>query len=122
MLLRLSVSSTAQSAASSVVDTLADPQDQSYDAVRLNLNPVCCGLMQEQDRHATLKVQSVIRGHFGRCVFRARCITVTKELVDNDGDNINGGIGAAEDTTFAGSRASGDQINCYSAPALSGCV
>jgi hypothetical protein len=33
---------------------------------------------------------------------------------------ISGGSGAADDTTFAGSRASGDQIN--SAPALSGCV
>jgi hypothetical protein len=43
----------------------------------------------------------VIRGHLGRCIFRARCISVTKELMEYDVDNISSDRGVEEVTTPA---------------------
>jgi hypothetical protein len=57
----------------------------------------------------------VMRGHFGRCTFRARCISATKELMDDNGDNISDGSPALDATAFVDARASGDHIS--SAPA-----
>ena len=62
-----------------------------------------------------MKVQSVVRGHFGRCMFRTRCISATKELMDDIGCNISGDGVALETTLFVTARASdatvsGDQL------------
>ena len=92
LLLRLSVSSAhSAAAASSVADAFTGLQDQSHDAVPLILHHRYCVLTHDQVRLAAVKVQSVMRGHFGRCTFRARCISATKELMDDNGDNISGG-------------------------------
>jgi hypothetical protein len=57
-----------------------------------------------------------MRGHFGRCSFRARCISATKELMDDNGDNISVGSPALEASAFVDASASGDHVS--SAPAL----
>ena len=92
LLLRLSVSSAHSAAvASSVADAFTGLQDQSHDTVPLILHHRHCVLTHDQVWLAAVKVQSVMRGHFGRCTFRARCISATKELMDDNGDNVSGG-------------------------------
>ena len=56
-------------------------------------------LMREQVQHAATKVQSVMRGHFGRCMFRARCSSVARELIDDVGGGISGDTSAGASTT-----------------------
>jgi hypothetical protein len=93
LLLRLSVSSAHSAAAApSVEGALTGIQDQSHDAVPLILHHRYDLLTRNQVRLAAVKVQSVMRGHFGRCTFRARCISATKELMDDNGDNISDGV------------------------------
>jgi hypothetical protein len=93
LLLRQSVSSAHSAAAvPSVEGALTGIQDQSHDAVPLILHHRYDLLTRDQVRLAAVKVQSVMRGHFGRCTFRARCISATKELMDDNGDNISGGV------------------------------
>jgi hypothetical protein len=92
VLLRLSVSSQSSAAVvPSVADVLADSRNQPHEMVQPTLHTLYFVLMCEQVQHAAMKVQSVMRGHFGRCTFRARCISATKELMDDNGDNISGG-------------------------------
>jgi hypothetical protein len=89
LLLRLSVSSAHSAAAApSVAGTLTGIQDQSHHAVPLILQH----RYDLQVQVAAVKVQSVMRGHFGRCTFRDRCISATKELMDDNGDNISGSV------------------------------
>ena len=65
----------------------------------------------EQVWLAAVKVQSVMRGHFGRCMFRALCICATKELMDDIGYNISGDGVALEDTAFVFARASDARVS-----------
>ena len=43
----------------------------------------------------------MIRGHLGRCTFRARCISVTKELMEDNIDDKSSDRGVEEVTTPA---------------------
>jgi hypothetical protein len=93
VLVSVAVSSAHSAAAApSVAAALAGIQDQSHDAVPLILHHRYDLLTRDQVRLAAVKVQSVMRGHFGRCTFRARYISATKELMDDNGDNISGGV------------------------------
>ena len=68
--------------------------------------------MREQVRLAATKVQSVMRGHFGRCMFRARCISATNERMENSGDYFSGDSPASEATSFVDARASDARASC----------
>jgi hypothetical protein len=48
-----------------------------------------------QVQHAAVKLQCVVRGHFGRCLFRARCVLVTHEIMQE----------GSSDTIYLGSLA-----------------
>ena len=76
LLLRQSVSS-ANSAA--VVPSITGIQDQSYNK---GAALEATAFVGEQVWRAAVKVQSVMRGHFGRCMFRARCSSVERDLID----------------------------------------
>jgi hypothetical protein len=90
VLLGLSVSSQSSAAVvPSVADVLADSRNQPHEMVQPTLYTLYFVLMREQVQHAATKVQSVMRGHFGRCMFRARCSSVAQELIDEGGGSIS---------------------------------
>jgi hypothetical protein len=100
VLLRLSVSSQSSAAVvPSVADVLADSRNQPHEMVQPTLHTLYFVLMCEQVQHAAMKVQSVMRGHFGRCMFRARCSSVARDLIDDVGGSISGDTSAGASTT-----------------------
>jgi hypothetical protein len=100
VLLRLSVSSQSSAAVvPSVTGVLANSRNQPHEMVLPTLHTLYFVLMREQVQHAAMKVQSVMRGHFGRCMFRARCSSVARELIDEVGGSISGDTSAGASTT-----------------------
>jgi hypothetical protein len=100
VLLRLSVSSQSSAAVvPSVADVLADSRNQPHEMVQPTLYTRYFVLMREQVQHAAVKLQSVMRGHFGRCMFRARCSSVARELIDEGGGSISGDASAGASAT-----------------------
>ena len=100
VLLKLSVSSQSSAAVvPSVADVLADSRNQPHEMVQPTLYTPYFVLMREQVQHAATKVQSVMRGHFGRCMFRARCSSVARELIDEGGGSNSGDASAGASAT-----------------------
>jgi hypothetical protein len=100
VLLRLSFSSQSSAAVvPSVADVLADSWNQPHEMVQPTLYTLYFVLIREQVEHAAAKVQSVMRGPFARCMFRARCSSVAQELIDEGGGSISGDASAGASAT-----------------------
>jgi hypothetical protein len=50
----------------------------------------CHSLIFAQVQHAAVKLQCVVRGHDGRLLFRARCLLVAQEMMQEGSSSTSG--------------------------------
>jgi hypothetical protein len=77
---------------------VSDRRESLFDTVIFSTRHRCHSLIFEQVQHAAVQLQRVARGHAGRLVFRARCLSSAQQMAHEGSSSISGDSAPVEAT------------------------